>query len=340
MILLHARPVPSAAPRALGWSRVLLLGILSAGLLAVLVARWWTGTGYVPSPLGLPDAGQLTSIGLPAAQFVQEVAGVAVVGVLFVRCLSMPDSADPAAGHLLAVAARWAWLWVAATLSWLILTASELTGLPVVELPHHADLLLVVARTDRMVAEMVTLWVALAVALFAARLSTRASAIVALAAATAALLPSALTGHAGHHESPAVAVIALAVHVVASAVWVGGLLALIIHLRPFPERLRAALPLFSSVALLCLLAVGISGVLESVVTLQDWNALVTTERGRLILAKIVALGVLAAIGYLHRRRTLTPASTGQLRPLLRLAAGELLLMGAAVGVAVVLSTTG
>src|SRR3954471_14195329 len=49
-----------------------------AGVLAILIARWWTATGYQPAPVGLPDAGPLTSIGLPVAQFGQRLAGVAV----------------------------------------------------------------------------------------------------------------------------------------------------------------------------------------------------------------------------------------------------------------------
>ena len=55
---------------------------------------------------------------------------------------------------------------------------------------------------------------------------------------------------------------------------------------------------------------------------------------------ITALAVLAVIGYAHRARTLGPASTGRLAPLLSLTAGELLIMGATTGLAVVLSTTG
>jgi hypothetical protein len=50
--------------------------------------------------------------------------------------------------------------------------------------------------------------------------------------------------------------------------------------------------------------------------------------------------VLASIGHLHRQRTIGPAGTGRLAPLLRLAAGELAVMGATIGIAVVLSTTG
>src|SRR6478609_4684952 len=74
-----------------------------------------------------------------------------------------------------------------------------------------------------------------------------------------------------------------------ATLWVGGLLALVVHLRRFPDELRRAVPRFSAAALLCVIAVGLSGIVESVVTLHVWDALSTTERGHLIIAKTLAL---------------------------------------------------
>ena len=107
----------------------------------------------------------------------------------------------------------------------------------------------------------------------------------------------------------------------------------------FPDDVRVAVPRFSTAALVCVLAVGLSGVLESAVMLEGWAALLGTDRGHLIVAKTVAFVLLAGFGYWHRRRTVPAARTWRLQPLLRLAAGELLLMGATVGIAVVLSIT-
>src|SRR6476661_1325224 len=156
-----ARPVPA--------TRILVAGILFAGVLAILIARWWTGTGYEPAPLGLPDPGLLTAIGLPFAQYVHEIAGVAVVGLLFLRCVALPGPATPATSHLLEMAARWAWLWVGSTVAWVVFTLSELIGVPVTGLLERADVLLTVAGTDRVLAELATLWVALLIALFVER---------------------------------------------------------------------------------------------------------------------------------------------------------------------------
>jgi len=339
MVQLISRVEEQSDIRRVPTSRILLAGILFAGVLAILIARWWTGTGYVPPPLGLPDPGLLTAVGLPTAQYLHEIAGVAVVGLLFVRCALLPGPITPASRHLLEMAARWAWLWVGSTVAWIVFTMSELTGAPVTGLLERADVLLTVAGTDRVLAELATLWVALLIALFADRVQAAGPCWAVLVVAIVALLPSALNGHAGHHSSPMLAMTVLAVHLAASAVWVGGLLALIVHLRPFRDELRRALPMFSTAALLCVLAVGLSGVVESYITLPDWQSLWMTNRGHLIIAKTAALAVLAAIGFAHRQRTLGPAGSGRMAPLLRLAAGELLIMSGTVGIAVVLSTT-
>jgi len=339
MVQLTSRVEEHSDVRRVPASRILLAAMLFSGVLAILIARWWTGTGYVPPPLGLPDPGLLTAVGLPTAQYVHEMAGVAVVGLLFLRCAALPGPTTPGGQQLVTMAARWAWLWVGSTVAWIVFTMSELTGAPVTGLLEQADVLLMVAGTDRVLAELATLWVALLIALFADRVQGAGSRWAVLVVATAALLPSALNGHAGHHSSPTLAMTVLAVHLAASAVWVGGLLALVVHLRPFHDELRRALPRFSTAALLCVVAIGLSGVVESAITLPDWQALWATNRGQLIMAKTAALAVLAAIGFVHRQRTLGPASSGRMAPLLRLAAGELLIMSGTVGIAVVLSTT-
>jgi putative copper resistance protein D len=267
------------------------------------------------------------------------MAGVAVVGLLFLRCVALTSPIGPAHRHLMVMATRWAWVWVASTVVWIVLTMSDLSGLPVNELLQHTDVVVIVVGTDRVLVELATLWVALALALFVGRLTSTKGVAIALLAATVALLPSAVTGHAGHHTSPWLAAITLGVHVAAAALWVGGLLALIVHLRAFPDQLQRAVPRFSAVALGCVIAVGVSGVLESVVMLGSWYALWDTNRGHLMAAKAVALVLLVLIGYWHRQRTVPAAVSGRLMPLLRLGVGELLLMSATIGIAVVLSTT-
>lgn len=327
--------------RSMRWATAarVAAAVFLAGVAAIIGARWLTGTGYVAAPPGLPDAGQLTAIGLPITHLAGEAAAVVVSGLLMMMWMA-PKRVSSANDRRLAVlASRWSWVWAGSALAWMVFTMSDMTGLPVTQLPSSPDLIVVVSGTQRILAQMATLWIAVAVALFAGRLSGRVATVTVSCLVLLALLPSALSGHAGHHNETAVTVGALAIHIVAAALWIGGLLAIVMYLRHEPDRLVAVLPRFSTIALLCAASVAVSGVIVSVVLLGSWAALLDSNRGHLIAAKGAALALLVMIGYWHRRTSMVSAAGGRLRPLLRLAGVELLLMGATMGVAVALSTT-
>ncbi len=323
------------------WSIRTVIGLLVlTGVGAVLLARWLTGAGYVPAPSGLPDAGMMTSTLLPIVGLGQEIAGIAVVGLLVIRLLlTWRRVTDVDLGDRLSGAAvRWAWVWVATAALLTVLTLSDLAGAPVTSLPADRDTVLLLLGTDRVLSVTATLWTAALLVMFARRFQGRVGTAVLLAIAAGGLLPQALTGHVAHHNQDiTLATIALGVHVVAASVWVGGLLALIVHLRRAPAALAAVLPWFSAIALGCVLAVGLTGVVASVVMLDGWAALWASPRGWLTMAKAAALAGLIVIGWWHRRRTVGAAVDGRLAPLLRLGAVELALMSATVGVAIVLS---
>jgi putative copper export protein len=331
-----------AVLRAIGRpsSRFVVTAMVLAGITATLVSHWLTAAPVPPVLVGLPDAGAFTRVGLPVAQFVQELAGIAVVGVLFVRCLTATRRPEPVVRHLQRVASRWAWLWLAGATALLLLTLSELAGVPVAEVLSRPELMRALIGTDRVMAGAMTLWVALLLVLFTERVSGAPGSGLLTVAAAGALLPGALTGHAAHHNNAImVSSISLGIHIVAASIWIGGLLALVVHLRKFPEQLRRAIPRFSAAALVCVAAVGASGLLAGILMLDGWAALWTSSRGHLILAKTGALVMLVLIGHLHRKRTLAAACSGRLWPLIRLGAVELSLMGVTLGIAVVLSTT-
>lgn len=323
------------------WSAPTVVGaLLMAGAGTVLLARWVTGATYSPSPFGLPDAGAFTVTALPVVGYGQQIAGIAVVGLLVVRLLvSLRVVDDHALVERLGVATvRWAWGWVAGTAIATALTLSDLAGAPLSELFAHRDIVVLLFGTDRVLSVTATLWLALLLLMFGRRFTGRVGTGLLLTIAAGALLPAALTGHVAHHnQNIALATAALGVHVVAASVWVGGLVATIVHLRRSPEALARVLPWFSALALGCVLAVGATGVMASLVMLDGWTALFTTDRGALTLAKVAALVGLVGLGWCHRRRTVGAAVDGRLAPLLRLGGVELVLMAATIGLAVVLA---
>ncbi len=336
---------PAAAPTrpAVGVSRTagtVVGGTVVAGVAAVLLARLLIGADYRPAPFGLPDAGPVTARALPLLRFGQEITGVAVVGALVVRLLLGAGAVAAVTARLGAAAVAWAGAWAACSAGVWLFSLSDLAGVPLADLPGRLDAVPLMLGTDRMLSVSVTLWLAVLLALFGRRFDGRGATAGLLAVAVAGLLPEALTGHVAHHNADiALATVALAVHVAAAALWVGGLLTIVVHLRREPVALAVVTPRVSALALDCVAAVGLSGVVASVAMLDGWAELWSTERGALTLAKTAALALLLAVGLWHRRRTVAAAASGRVGPLLRLGAVELALMGATLGLAVVLSGT-
>ncbi|HEY0815332.1 MAG TPA: CopD family protein [Pseudonocardia sp.] len=155
---------------------------------------------------------------------------------------------------------------------------------------------------------------------------------VVLVVALLGTLTPALTGHAGTSSDHELAVITVALHVAAAALWVGGLGAVLVVAGPRPRLLAAVLPRFSMLAGGCLACVVVSGVLNAVLRVASWEALVTTGYGLLVLAKSVCVVVLAGLGGLARRRL----AAGTV-PVLRWAGAEIALMGVTIGLAAALT---
>ena len=141
-------------------------------------------------------------------------------------------------------------------------------------------------------------------------LTGRSPRAVLLAVATGALLVvPALLGNAGVADAWLV-IPANVLHVAAAATWTGGIACLLV-LCSVPAapadrtRLLAALVArFSAIALLAVLAIAFSGLLEGLVLVRRVDALVTTGYGRLVAIKALLLCGLAALGAVQRGRTL------------------------------------
>ena len=128
-------------------------------------------------------------------------------------------------------------------------------------------------------------------------LGARAVAVLALSS----LGPLLGAGHASTTSHHFVASIALLVHVLAAVLWMGGLAALIVHLRQDAEALRRAVPRFSTLALACFVAVGLSGALGAWTRLGTDPAAWRSAYGLLVMTKTLALVALGLVGWWHQR---------------------------------------
>jgi hypothetical protein len=161
------------------------------------------------------------------------------------------------------------------------------------------------------------------------------AAIVLALAATAAGL-TGLMGHSGLHAGHTSASISLAVHLLAVGVWVGGLIAVCSHVARHPDGAALAIRRFSTLALVCVIVLAESGLLNASLRIDGVASLITTPYGTLILAKATLLAALIVFGWRQRRHVVP---TGDRSGLIRFAGYEVLVMGVAIGVSVALSRT-
>jgi putative copper export protein len=336
-------PVPAAAAGATLSAVLVLSAVL--GLVSVLVLALVAGGGApAPAAPGLPDAGAVTGWGLPIAQLSARVAAVGTVGtVLFAAVLSPAPDGRLAAGARSAVRASswWAVAWASTATVAALLTASTVLGVPLGRLSVSSVLGVLTELPSGRVASAVVV-AALVLAVAARRCARRSSAAVLLSVAVLAVtLPALLTGHSAAAEHHVLAVSSLGVHVASASLWVGGLLALVLHGRG-PAALASSAARFSTVALVCFLAAGSSGAVSAWVQLDSTRpvqVLLGSGYGALLLGKTTALVALGALGWWHRRVTLPQLRTGRPGAFRRFAVVEVVVMLATVALAVALSAS-
>jgi putative copper resistance protein D len=338
--------VPPVAPAAIATSRIVVAAALLASvvvLAAVLALGGGGRTGAAALP-GLSGPGPATAWGLPLARLVLDLASVLAVGFVLLAVLIPARRGGELSGtslRALRVAAGCAAAWSLAAWATLALTSSDFSGLP---LPSalHPDILGTVIALPAGLALVVVALAALALAACAGFVLTVNGGALLLLAAVLTLVPPALTGHAAGATDHDLAVTSLAAHVVAGALWVGGLLALVLLPMRHRDQLAAAVARYSTVALWCFVVVATSGAINAWVRLGAGAPadLVTTAYGRVVLLKILALVLLGAAGWWHRARTLPRLSAGsEPGAFRRIAQVEASVMVVTVALAVGLSRT-
>lgn len=324
-----ATPQSSALARPLGLA-------VAAGLVAAVVAAVLTGA---TAPLDLADPGPVVRWGVPLVSTVSTLAASATVGLLGLAAFLAPERVGTDRRVTATrYAARAAVVWAAAALLEVVLTFADLAGTPVSSPDLFSQL---VSFTWTLETTRVLLLSALAaVGVAAAASVTRRRAPMAWLAVTtlAAVVVLALTGHAAGSASHEDAVNALAVHLLGVVVWTGGLMALVVMRSQLGSDLGATVARYSTVAGWCFAAVTVTGLQQAWIRLGSLSALATAY-GMVVALKALALVVLGVLGWLHRRNITTRlrADPGDGRAFARLAVGDVVLMGAATGLAAVLA---
>jgi|LakMenEpi03Aug12_release.lakeMendotaPanAssembly.Ray.scaffolds.fasta_scaffold16118_4 putative copper resistance protein D len=135
---------------------------------------------------------------------------------------------------------------------------------------------------------------------------TSLQSMVTLAISLLALALPVFQSHSASSGSHALAIGSLVVHVIALALWVGGVFA--IALLSDADRI-VALPRFSQLALWAAIAVVISGVANAWARL-DFSEAWATSYARVIIVKALLTSGLIAIGFINRRELVKSEKTG------------------------------
>jgi len=184
--------------------------------------------------------------------------------------------------------------------------------------------------SGRGVAAELVLLVLVPWAIFLARRRKLATVLAALA-----IFAGAFAGHAASHTA-SLSIPASAVHQLAVATWLGGLLFLITEARS--EAWRASVERVSDAAIAAVVVVTLTGILQAWLLVDSLGQLTTTTYGLLLLAKGAGLLGLVAFGAYHRLRLVPAVSSEAGAARLRRSVGaELALTVAVVVIAAVMS---
>lgn len=176
------------------------------------------------------------------------------------------------------------------------------------------------------------------------------------------LIDMALSGHSSGGDDHMGAVNSLGLHLLGVSIWCGGLITLVFIARSLSQShaatgtiageragqahrvpiMVAVLKRYSALALFGFIVVTVSGIVNAAICMNNLGELTSTDYGLQILAKVVLVVLLGGAGAAHRLRLIPRFADGAVsatRALWTIILTELVLMGAASGIAVSLSRT-
>ncbi|MEV8637149.1 cytochrome c oxidase assembly protein [Streptosporangium sp. NPDC051023] len=314
----------------------------AAAVVALVVAMVAGGAAFPRVIAGLPPADLVTRWGLPLSKLIMDASGVLTVGLLVAAVGFFPSDkgmlGESALGYV-KVASWTALTWAGGAAALMVFTMADWLLVPVQQVLISDGLTSFASQTSQGVGLTLVVLLALAIALFSRGAITAGATFGLLVLALAVLLPPTLTGHSSSSPNHDLATSGLAIHMITLALWVGGLIVVTWHALRRKPQIEVAADRFSRMALWCYISVGLSGVFSVAARLANLSDLWTSPYGVLVVAKIVAFILLGYAGWWHRQRTLSALRAGVPKAFIRLAAGEVVLMAATMGLAVVLSRT-
>ncbi|CAM5434237.1 cytochrome c oxidase assembly protein [Leifsonia shinshuensis] len=311
--------------------------LLAAALVSVVAALAFGGGAAAPLLL---DPGALVRWGLPISTLVVNLALSGTVGALVLACFAF-SSDRPEYGIALDFAAACAAI---------MTVAAAVTGLftfvSVANVPWSFDqtftngLSSFVTSVSLGQAWLGITLIAAAVTVLCFAVRNQTAIVFVTLLAMAAVVPMAQQGHSSEAAGHDAAVTSFGLHVLFAAIWLGGLVTLIVIKRTLGGgRLVTVLERYSSIALICFIVVAASGYVNAELRVGTLAEL-ATPYGILVLVKVAALVVLGLFGLMQRRVLIDRLKrVGEGRTFWWIVTAELAFMGIASGVAAALART-
>jgi putative copper export protein len=311
-----------------------LIAPLLVGLPILLLILSTLGALQEQQIPGLPVVPWQTLWALPIDLWIRDIAIALTLGSALVGGVLAPRP-DPWLGRLASLSAL---VWLMTLLAQSVLTVSEVLALP---LNQSGDFDIVISLLTQTTLGRVILAQFVLIALVAVLawvvLDRVTGTIIFLVTAVAAFLPG-FVGHSGLADGHESVTISLGIHIIAAGTWVGGLIATVAYVRRAAPDSARVLRRFSAVALLCVVLIAETGILNAALRLDGPAALLTSQYGSIILAKVAVLTVLIGFGLRHRNAmSRTVSADGS--TLGRFVRWEIGWMGVVLGLSIALSRT-
>ncbi|ROS57970.1 putative copper resistance protein D [Frigoribacterium sp. PhB160] len=313
--------------------------LVLVAFVALLAALQFGGAADAPLVV---DPGAVVRFGLPMAKMMNNIGAAVAIGTLFLTCFALSRD-KPEFDRAMDIAAGAAGFWAVASAVTTFFTFLSVANVAVTfDDQFGRTLAFFLTDTELGNAWLATTLVAAAVTVLCFAVRNIWALVGVTVLAGGGLIPIAMQGHAAGASGHDAAVTDLALHLLGAAVWLGGLVALVL-LRGTLERGRIGVVLarYSTVAIVCFVVVAASGVGSAAIRLGDWSAL-TTGYGVLVLVKTLSLVALGIFGVVQRRWLVGRMSThptATARFFWWFVTAELAFMGLASGVAAALART-
>ena len=268
----------------------------------VLVSSALAGVLIVSAPEGIPQSSALVQVLLPVTRVLTDLCGVLVVGCLLATVL-LDDEQDGElednSRGMLVLGSRVAIAWLAITFASAVLTLADVFGLPVVSALQQTTAISFLTQSVVGHAFLAQMLGASVIAVAGPVAGRRWQAIALLCVALLTVASRSTSGHSGVTGDHEGVTVLLAVHVIAVALWVGGLAAIGLMLLRRQGLNPSIAVRFSGLALWCVTAIAVTGVAQVLLRIPDPLDLFTTAYGLLMVAKTILLAALIALGWLE-----------------------------------------